>query len=121
MKGTVDLTSSGKEKKACEVAKMEVIAGMEISVSVKEKKPSVEAAWRSWEVISGIRELKFCREILGMVRVVYLVGEDIVKADKAGGGIDGLMRLCDSGGIEFQLLATKFVYICLDPRILHIP
>ena len=49
------------------------ISERRIPWSTRLKKPSVEAAWRSWVVISSMRDSKLAREILGMVRVVYLV------------------------------------------------
>jgi len=60
----------GKAEKDCEVLEMAVRVGRLISVSVRETKPSVSAAWRSWAVMSLMRVGKFAREIRGMVRVV---------------------------------------------------
>lgn len=73
------LVSSGSEKKDSEAANMVSISGMEMEWFVSPKKPSVSAAWISCCVISEMREGKSCREILGIVRVVYFVGA-IVRA-----------------------------------------
>lgn len=52
---------------------MASISGMEMSVSVKEKKPSVSAALTSSDVISSILSSKFANEMRGIERVLYLV------------------------------------------------
>ena len=49
------------------------ISSMLISVSVREKKPSVSAAWTSCVVISSIRLVKSAREMRGMLRSAYFV------------------------------------------------
>ena len=46
---------------------------------VRTKKPSVSAAWISSSVMISRRVGKSWREILGMVRVVYLVGSVILE------------------------------------------
>lgn len=72
--GTVDFTVSGREKKDSEAVNMCSISGTVMLWLVRLKKPSVSAAWRSCWVISEMREEKSCREIWGIVRVVYFVG-----------------------------------------------
>ena len=65
---------SGSEKKDSEALNMVSISGIEMEWLTTPKNPSVSAAERSWAVISEMRLGKSCREILGIVRLVYFVG-----------------------------------------------
>jgi hypothetical protein len=47
------------------------MASVEIPWFVRQKKPSVSAAWISSFVISSMRDSKSWREMRGVVRVVY--------------------------------------------------
>lgn len=64
---------SGRAKKDSEAENMVSISERVMPWLMRPKNPSVSAAWISWWVISGMREGKSWREILGMVRVVYFV------------------------------------------------
>ena len=68
------LVSSGREKKDEDVSNMCSISETVMEWFVSPKKPSVSAAWISCCVISSILVSKSCREILGIVRLVYFVG-----------------------------------------------
>lgn len=65
---------SGRAKKEAEVENMFSISEREMPWLMSPKNPSVSAAWISCWVISGMREGKSWREILGIVRSAYLVG-----------------------------------------------